>query len=366
VTYEIFPVVACVAGVLNGGLITAEELERSAPSWAGRVVTLSHPVDDNGEAIPANAPDVWSEWAIGHLFGVHVSDGKLKGEMWLHPAKTPRDVMNGLRSGKLTDVSIGYFCDQRPETGNHNGKAYEEKHVALRPDHLALLPDEEGACNIEDGCGVPRTNSIQQFASQLITAVKAACNSTTCNCDNSDEKEGDMPKDNDVTVMLRKLHVAEKLTAKQIEMLQNFDEEQLAMVRALVEMMLDQGGTEEAPAEPAEPEAGMGEDDHERMMDDPEDKPANFAKRVREAVAAELETQSKHREAIASVDLESAGITEDDAKAMPVETLQRLAKRHPSRKADFSAFAGHAAAEKDDGYRPMGAPAGVLAHYKKS
>ena len=175
-----------------------------------------------------------------------------------------------------------------------------------------------------------------------------------------------MPKDNDVTVMLRKLHVAEKLTAKQIEMLQNFDEEQLAMVRALVEMMLDQGGTEEAPAEPAEPEAGMGDEDHERMMDEPEDKPANFAKRVREAVAAELETQSKRREAIASVDLESAGITEDDANAMPVETLQRLAKRHPSRKADFSAFAGHAAAEKDDGYRPMGAPAGVLAHYKKS
>jgi hypothetical protein len=39
-----------------------------------------------------------------------------------------------------------------------NGVKYEGIARNLRPDHLAILPDDKGACSLEDGCGVNNTS----------------------------------------------------------------------------------------------------------------------------------------------------------------------------------------------------------------
>ena len=41
----------------------------------------------------------------------------------------------------------------------YKGKRYHEVHRALEPDHIALLPDEVGACSVQDGCGAGRVNA---------------------------------------------------------------------------------------------------------------------------------------------------------------------------------------------------------------
>ena len=58
----------------------------------------------------------------------------------------------------LLEVSTGYWHDGRQHAGSFDGEPYKEVQRSLLPDHLAILPNERGACSVEDGCGTPRTN----------------------------------------------------------------------------------------------------------------------------------------------------------------------------------------------------------------
>jgi hypothetical protein len=68
------------------------------------------------------------------------------------------EVVNRLRAGQPVEVSTGYFADMEATNGVWNGAAYTGITRNIRPDHLALLPDEVGACSWVDGCGAPRVN----------------------------------------------------------------------------------------------------------------------------------------------------------------------------------------------------------------
>jgi 2'-5' RNA ligase len=57
-------------------------------------------------------------------------------------------------------VSIAYFCDFEQAAGEFGGEAYSAIQRNLRPDHVALLPDEIGSCSVLDGCGANRVNRL--------------------------------------------------------------------------------------------------------------------------------------------------------------------------------------------------------------
>lgn len=171
----VVPVVMARSDVpMNGGLIPPEELVPFA--WNGVPVTVGHP-ERNGSHIEANSPEVLQEWAVGRIFNAYLDGVKLKAEAWIDVQKAEKvhpGLLKMLQSGAKIDVSTGYFCDAEPAAGRVNGRAYQELHRNLRPEHLALLPNEEGACNFADGCGV-RTNSQQRrkVAMKLNAALKA-------------------------------------------------------------------------------------------------------------------------------------------------------------------------------------------------
>lgn len=160
--YLVAPVVALVAGVVNGLYVPADELSAFASAWSGRVVTLGHP-QANGQYVSANSPDLWSG-APGHLWNVGVDGDKLKGDIWIDLEKAARlgdaarTVVARLRANQPVEVSTGYFADFEPTAGVWNGRAYSGITRNIRPDHLALLPGEVGACSWADGCGTPRVN----------------------------------------------------------------------------------------------------------------------------------------------------------------------------------------------------------------
>lgn len=161
--YMVVPVVMMVAGAhYNGGLVTEEEF--LPQTWNGRPVTIGHP-EKGGQHMSANDPEMESQFTVGKLYNAKIEDGKLKAEAWIDITKCNSlgrsDVVKMLKdkSAEL-DVSTGYYCDSFEQNGEHNGKEYTEIHRNLKPDHLALLPDEEGACNFADGCGV-RANKMQ-------------------------------------------------------------------------------------------------------------------------------------------------------------------------------------------------------------
>jgi hypothetical protein len=162
--WAVAPAVALVAGVVNGQLITPEELAKYPEAWSGRPVPLRHPKDKNGDPVSANSPSVIPAQVLGAFFNPTIDGDRLKGEIWLDVAKVQAlggdalSTLQRLDQGGSVEVSTAYFCDLEPGMGAVNGKEYTGIQRNLRPDHLALLPDEIGACSWRDGCGTPRVN----------------------------------------------------------------------------------------------------------------------------------------------------------------------------------------------------------------
>lgn len=157
VSYLVVPVVMAKAGVvMNGSLTEAQEL--IPQGWNGRPVTLDHPTE-LGEFLSANAtPETSGDWQIGTLYNTTLDDqGVLRSEAWIDVEKANEldpQLITRIKRGDQIDVSTGYFCDEEPTSGISNGREYSVIARNLIPDHLAILPNEEGACNWADGCGV--------------------------------------------------------------------------------------------------------------------------------------------------------------------------------------------------------------------
>lgn len=154
--YIVVPVVMAIEDVvMNEALLPADEY--FSPSWNGVPVTIGHPQEGDSDFISANAPDVHAEWVVGAIFNSKVEDGKLLGEAWVKVDKANKirpGLVSQLEGEKPMDVSTGFFSDYEETSGTLNGREYKFIHRNVRPDHLALLPDEIGACSWEDGCGV--------------------------------------------------------------------------------------------------------------------------------------------------------------------------------------------------------------------
>lgn len=166
-THYVFPVVAVKEKVLNGELLPAEEIAEFVQSWNGVPVTIDHPRDAYGLPVVANSPETLEAYSVGRLFNVYYEDKRLKGELWIDEEKVKKvgedaiKALDLLRSGGPLEVSTGYFAESEFAMGSFNGDAFEGIQHNLRPDHLALLPNDIGACSWEDGCGAPRINSDQ-------------------------------------------------------------------------------------------------------------------------------------------------------------------------------------------------------------
>lgn len=177
--YLVVPVIMARGDtVMNGALVPASEFETFA--WNGVPVTLRHPHSDAGASITANTPDAIEAFAIGRIFNTQVVDGQLRAEAWVDILKA-NALMPGLvkriEVGDQIDVSTGFFADPVASEGESRGRTYTNTWRNLRPDHLAILPDEVGACNWDDGCGL-RANTkgkitvkVQEAFAVLVNAL---------------------------------------------------------------------------------------------------------------------------------------------------------------------------------------------------
>lgn len=160
----VVPAVMAKLKVMNDAIVPPEEWIASVEAWNGRPVIFLHP-EQNGQPISvASSPDVF-EKAIGFVFNTKFVDDKLKGELWIDEKKVERagqmQYFQEMLSGEVKEVSTGYISDAFREPGELNGERYTFVHRFLRPDHLAILPGQIGACSVADGCGAPRVNSAQ-------------------------------------------------------------------------------------------------------------------------------------------------------------------------------------------------------------
>ncbi len=154
----IVPVTMMVEGVRSGSkgaiLNLISELGKIPAAWNGIPVVVNHPKVD-GHFVSANSPDILQE-AIGTVFNTKVDGDKLKAEAWIDKAKlmTHKDLLALIEKNMPIEVSIGSFSDDEEKTGTWNGEDYIAVAYNYRPDHLAILPHNTGACSFRDGCGI--------------------------------------------------------------------------------------------------------------------------------------------------------------------------------------------------------------------
>lgn len=154
----VVPVVMMVEGVHSGShgpvLHKESELSKNTETWNGIPITITHPRED-GNNISANSPEVL-EQSVGRIFHTIYNDG-LRAEAWIDEEKIDEispEALSMLKHGSAMEVSVGVFSDAIITEGEWDGEIYGQIATNYRPDHLALLPDEEGACSNDDGCGV--------------------------------------------------------------------------------------------------------------------------------------------------------------------------------------------------------------------
>ncbi len=172
--YLVAPCVMLTEGVHRGSqgalYYPAEELAKTPAIWNSKPVVVYHP-KANGQSVSACDPVIFDKQRIGLLMNTRFESGKLKTECWLEETKTKQvdeRVLNALDKGEVMEVSTGLFTDNEAVSGEWNGEQYDAIARNYRPDHLAVLPDEKGACSVADGAGLLRNEAEGAGAKALL------------------------------------------------------------------------------------------------------------------------------------------------------------------------------------------------------
>lgn len=157
----IVPTVMITMGVHagnNGALFyPADQLSNSVNGWNGKPVVIRHP-NDGG----AGSPQVFEQQRVGTVFNTTFDGKRLKADLYLDVQRLQEispQTLDAIRNGRMGEVSTGLWSDRLAPAGTFNGKDFHATVYNIRPDHLAILPDEIGACSVQAGCGMLRNSS---------------------------------------------------------------------------------------------------------------------------------------------------------------------------------------------------------------
>jgi hypothetical protein len=163
--YLVAPMVMMVEGVHQGSsgplYYPADELAKIPEVWNHKPVVVYHPTE-NGQGISACSPEVLTNRKIGVIMNTKFEEGKLKSEAWLDVERVKEidnRIWEAVENEEMMELSTGLFTDLQDSEGEWNGEAYTAVAINYRPDHLAVLPDQIGACSLADGAGFLRLNT---------------------------------------------------------------------------------------------------------------------------------------------------------------------------------------------------------------
>ena len=161
IDHLVVPTVMIVEGVMNGSkgplYYPAAELESSEPAWNHKPIVVYHP--RKGSACD---PDVLNTRKVGVILNTAWDAPKLRTESWLDVLacnRVDKRIIECLEANKAVEVSTGVYTTNEKTSGSFGDKPYDAIARNYRPDHLAILPDQIGACSIADGGGLLQLNA---------------------------------------------------------------------------------------------------------------------------------------------------------------------------------------------------------------
>jgi hypothetical protein len=160
--YIVVPITMLAEGVHCGNqgcfLYDKKIIAESVKAWAGKPITVNHPADGLGQPCLCNTPNIFDCYVIGHVFNPRLENAALKADGWLNlkrMASISNNLLDKLLKGDMINVSTGLTANGLSEKGGvWNNEQYIGEILGITPDHLAILPNDDGACSLQDGCGV--------------------------------------------------------------------------------------------------------------------------------------------------------------------------------------------------------------------
>lgn len=172
--YLVCPMVMLTEGVHRGtqGPIyyPKGEISKYPASWNHKPIVVDHPTS-NGQATTACQPAVMSSRKVGMILNTKYvaarsgQPAKLTAEAWIEMDKLKgvrgaEKLHKSVQNRQVCEVSTGLFMDHEIADGTWNKESYTAIGRNYRPDHLALLTSERGACSVDDGAGLMRNASL--------------------------------------------------------------------------------------------------------------------------------------------------------------------------------------------------------------
>lgn len=162
-SFVVVPMVMMVEGVHAGSLgplyYPKDELAKTPAVWNHKPVVVYHPTI-NGEGVSACDPEILTTHKIGVIMNTKFDKmNRLTAEAWLEEERVKavdQRVWNAIQKKKVLELSTGLFTDNEETAGEFEGEKYVAVARNYRPDHLAVLPDQTGACSVKDGAGFIR------------------------------------------------------------------------------------------------------------------------------------------------------------------------------------------------------------------
>jgi hypothetical protein len=178
-SHLVVPMVMMVEGVHRGSngpvLYTANELKRTVKSWNHKPIVLNHP-KRNGKYVSACVAPVLDEYKVGLVLNakfVNTNKGPgQKAEAWLDEellSSRSSEITNNIQAKKPVSVSTGLFTDIELGAGKWQDEVYIGVTTNHQPDHLALVPNQEGACSQKKGCGLLLNTDPEQEPDEMKT-----------------------------------------------------------------------------------------------------------------------------------------------------------------------------------------------------
>lgn len=142
--------------------VSMDCLERShLVAFNGRPIVPRHPQRD-GEFVSANDPEMFTSERTGVVFFTRLNGKNLGCDMWLDVEKSlslggdAELAIKKLESGETINISTGVYFEAEEVEREINGETVGAVWIEIWPDHLATLPNTDGACDLSMGCGTPR------------------------------------------------------------------------------------------------------------------------------------------------------------------------------------------------------------------
>lgn len=161
--YTVVPMVMLVEGVHNGSAgayyYPAEECSKLPHSWNSKPVVIYHP---DGET--ACLPEILNTRGIGNIMNTKwdTAENRLVAEAWIDMTlvnKVDPRVAKAIDEKLILELSTGLDATTDGIPGEWNGEEHLGTLSNFSPDHVAILPDQIGACSVADGAGFFRNST---------------------------------------------------------------------------------------------------------------------------------------------------------------------------------------------------------------